>query len=472
MKLSVTKLPQEIQNKLLILQRRGEDRIVFPTKLSIFYWIGLAAGIFWLIYLITATQTILWEDWLFWIFAGLTFVASLITVFCASKILKYFLAKLKNTFVFTRDEFLILDSNAVESWNLKQIEAVRYLEDTKRLEVWSGERQIFVPVSFEKEAHEIVDVFDNWKNNAGEGFLDKFQKDEFAYNSSKTVLNYASGFVIALVLAGIFSFSAQKLNRSSDDRLIWEQSKRENNIDSYEKYKKLHPDGAFVGEAEAKIGEYIGRLKSDYAASIKKDNNPDAFNTFSAVLDAVAKQSERKIYVKVTEKRELDDAVVEKLRKNYRSSIFPYYSTIPPHLEEERKNKVFSDTRQVFYKFAKNNLVNFEKTDELPADKPSIEVNYTAKSEEMIFQFYTVTGTGMVTQFYPGARYFFTFTMKTGGAESPFAADFNVLPARLNTAAYDQRDAVNYSFEKVFFNTVSENYGNYVAQQFGLGNSE
>lgn len=470
MKLSVGKLPQEIQNKLLILQRRGEDRIVFPTKLSIFYWIGLAAGIFWLIYLITATQTILWEIWMFWLFAGLTFIASLIMVFCAAKIINHFTAKLKDTFVFTHDEFIILGSNAVESWNLKQLEAVRYLEDTKRLEIWSGERQIFVPVSFEKEAHEIVDVFDNWKRNAGEGLLEKFQKDEIAYNSSKTALNYAGGFVIVLVLAGIFSFSAQKLNRSSDDRLIWEQTKRENNIDSYEKYKNLHPDGAFVGEAEAKIGEYIGKLKTDYEQNVKKDYNPDAFKAFSAVLDMISKQAERKIYVKVTEKRELDDAVVQKLKETHRVSIFPYYSTIPPNLEEERKNKVFGDIRQVFYKFAKNNLVTFEKTNELPADKPSIEVNYTAKSEAMIYQFYTITGNGAVTQIYPGARYFFNFSLKTGSSETPFATEFSIVPPRLNSSAYDQRDAVNYSFEKIFFNTVSESYGNYLAQQFGLGN--
>lgn len=469
-KLNFGKIPQEIQNKLLNLQRRGDDRIVFPTKLSIFFWVGLAAAVFWFIYLFSATQTILWEDWMFWLFAGLTLLASIILVFCASKILKFYLAKLKNTYVFTREEFLILDSDAVESWNLKQIEAVRYLEDTKRLEVWSGERQIFVPVYFEKEAHEIVDVFDEWKANSGKGLLEDYQKTEFAYQSAKSVLFYVGGFIFALALTGILSFAAQKMNRNSDDKLIWEQTLRENTIESYEKYKTAHPNGAYIADADAKIGEYVGKLKTDYEANVKKDYNPDAFKTFSSVLDKVSKQPERKIYVKITEKRELDDAVVEKMKNEYRLSIYPYYSTIPANLEEERKNKLFNDIRQVFYKFAKNNLVNFEKTDNLPTDKPSIEINYTARSEEIYYSFFMISGGGGQTSYYPGARYLFDFSMKPGDSETPFETKFDILPPRLNTGAFNEKDAVNYSFEKVFFNTVSESFGNFLAQQYGLGN--
>lgn len=469
-KLSFGKLPQELQNKLLILQRRGDERIVFPSKLSAFYWVGLAAAIGWFVYLFAATQTILWEDWMFWLFAGLTFIASVILVFCAFKIFGFYLAKLKNTYVFTRDEFMILDSDAVEAWNLKEIEAVRYLEDTKRLEVWIGERQIFVPASFEKEAREIVEVFDDWKEQSGKGLLDDFRKPQFAYQPAKTVLLYAGGFVAALVFTGVLSFAAQTLNRNSDDKMIWEQTLRENTVESYEKYKVAHPNGAFVAESDAKIGEFVGKLKTDYETNVKKDYNPDAFRTFSSVLDKVSKQPERKIYVKITEKRELDDAVVKKLKETYGISIYPYYSTIPANLEEERKNKVFGDIRQVFYKFAKNNLVNFEKTDNLPTDKPSIEVNYTARSEEMYYSFFMITGGGGQTSYYPGARYFFDFSMKTGGAETPFETKFDILPPRLNSAAFSEKDAVNYSFEKVFFGTVSEGYGNYLAQQFGLGN--
>lgn len=469
-KLSFAKLPQEIKNKLLILQKRGDDRIVFSAKLSILYWVGLAAAIFWFIYLFAATQNILWEDWMFWLFAGLTFIATLILVFCAFKILKFYLAKLKNTFVFTRNEFMILDSDSVEAWNLKQIEAVRYLEDTKRLEVWSGERQIFVPVSFEKEAHEIVDVFDEWKANAGKGLLKDFQKTEFAYKSVKSILLYVGGAAAALVLAGILSFTAQKLNRNSDDRLIWEQTLRENTIESYEKYKSAHPNGAFIAEADAKIGEYVGKLKTDYETTVKKDYNPDAFKTFLSVLDKVSKNPERKIYVKITEKRELDDAVVEKMKNEYRLSIYPYYSTIPANLEEDRKNKLFGDIRQVFYKFAKNNLVNFEKTDNLPTDKPTIEINYTAKSEEMYYSFFMITGGGGQTSYYPGARYYFDFSLKTGDSEAPFETKFDILPPKLKTGTFNEKDAVNYSFEKIFFATVSESYGAFLAQQFGLGN--
>lgn len=469
-KLSFAKLPQEIRNKLLILQRRGDDRIVFSAKLSIFYWIGLAAAVIWFIYLFAATQNILWEDWIFWLFVGLTFIAALILVFCASKILKFYLAKLKNTYVFTQDEFMILDSDAVEAWNLKQLEAVRYLEDTKRLEVWSGERQIFVPASFEKEAHEIVDIFDEWKATANKGLLEDFQKTEFAYKPAKKVLLYVGGLAAALVLTGILSFTAQKLNRNSDDRLIWEQTLRENTIESYEKYKAAHPNGAFVAEADAKIGEYVGKLKTDYETTVKKDYNPDAFKTFLSVLDKVSKNPERKIYIKITEKRELDDAVVEKMKNEYRLSIYPYYSTIPANLEEDRKSKLFGDIRQVFYKFAKNNLVNFEKVDNLPTDKPTIEINYTAKSEEMYYTFFMITSGGGQTSYYPGARYLFNFSMKTGDSEVPFETQFDILPSRLNTGTFNEKDAVNYSFEKVFFATVSESYGKFLAQQFGLGN--
>lgn len=469
-KLSFGKLPQEIQNKLLNLQRRGDERIVFASKLSVYYWIGLAAAIGWIIYLIVATQTILWEDWMFWLFSGLTFAATAVLVFCAQKIFKFYFAKLKNTFVFTRTEFMVLDSLTVESWSLKEIEAVRYLEDTKRLEVWSGEKQVFVPVSIDKEAHGIVTVFDDWKAIAGKGLLEDFQKKEFAYQPTMSVLIYIGSFVLVLILTAILSFAAQILNRNSDDRLIWEQTLRENTIESYEKYQAAHPNGAFIKNANAKIGEFVGKLKTDFQANVKQGHNPDAVNTFSSVLDKVSSDPERKIYVKIVEKRELDDAVVEKLKNEHRLSIYPYYSTIPANLEEERKNKVFGDIRQVFYKFSNNNLVKFEKTDTLPADKPSIEINYTARSEEMFYTFFMVTNSGGQTSYYPGARYFFDFSMRTGGAETPFATKFDILPPRLNTAAFSEKDAVNYSFEKVFFNTVSEGYGNYLAQQFGLGN--
>jgi len=166
----------------------------------------------------------------------------------------------------------------------------------------------------------------------------------------------------------------------------------------------------------------------------------------------------------------LDDAVVEKMKNEYRLSIYPYYSTIPANLEEDRKNKLFGDIRQVFYKFAKNNLVNFERVDNLPTDKPTIEIDYTAKSEEMYYTFFMITGGGGQTSYYPGARYLFNFSMKTGDSEAPFQTQFDILPPRLNTGTFNEKDAVNYSFEKVFFATVSESYGKFLAQQFGLGN--
>lgn len=468
-KISFGKLPPDVRNKLLILQRRGDERIVFPARLPVFYWIGAAAALFWFGYLFAATQNILWEEWMKWVFAGLTFIASLILVFCIYKIFKFYLAKLKNTYVFTPDEFMILDSDYVEAWNLKEIEAVRYLEDTKRLEIWSGERQIFVPARFEKEALQIVDVFDDWKSKAGAGFLQTYRTPEYAFQPAKTALIYAGGFALALALTGVLSYAAQTLNRSSDDQIIWDLTARENTVEAYEKYKAAHPNGAFAAQADAKIGEFVGRLKTDYEKNVKKDFNSDAVQAFSYILGKVAASPERKIYVKITEKRELDEEVVTRLKDLNRISIYPYYTAVPNNLEEDRKNKVFGDLKEVFIKFARNNLVNFEKTDELPANKPSIEIAYTAKSEEMFYTYYLLTPSGGTQlSYYPGVRYFFDFNMKPNSSEPVFNTQFDIVPPRLKDNAYDEKDAVNYSFEKVYFATVSESYGKFLAQQFGL----
>src|SRR4051812_22698971 len=101
-KVGFKKLPRDLQNTIVRLQRPDNDRFVFFKRLSPLYWLPVAAAAIWLFYFLFATQDYLWEEWMFWIFAGVTLVMFLAAAYSLEQIIAVKFGKLKSGFIFTR----------------------------------------------------------------------------------------------------------------------------------------------------------------------------------------------------------------------------------------------------------------------------------------------------------------------------------------------------------------------------------
>ncbi len=166
-KISFKKLPRDVQNTVIRLQRPDSDRFVFFNSLSPLYWLPIAAAAVWLFYLGFSTQYYLWEEWMFWIFAGVTVVAVLAGAYAIQKIIASKFAKLKSGYIFTTDECLKVSGGAIESWNYKEIDALRFHEDLKEIELWSGSHEERIKTTQKLDAMRLCDTFDEWESNCG-----------------------------------------------------------------------------------------------------------------------------------------------------------------------------------------------------------------------------------------------------------------------------------------------------------------
>ncbi len=467
--LAFDKLPKDVQAKIINWQTPAEDRFVFIARLSFFYWLAIAAGIVWCIYMFSATQNYLWENWMFWLFAGGSLILISLALYSIYKIIRLKISKLKDGFIFTKDECLKLKGNQLEFWNLKELEGFQFREDIKIIEVWVGERVQKIKADKLDEAQRLESRFDEWRNQSGESFLKDFAKNEFAYNNSIKYAAVFGGLLALLVLSFGASYAAKTMNRNYDDAQTWKRVENAATIGEFEEYKLRHPQGNYESEANRRISEISAKLKVDYTSKVKNTADENAVSAMSELLDGIGKLPNRTIYVKIKETRELDDAVVKKMKQVTGYSISTYDYSIPPTEEAFRKDKLLKDLSLVFLPATRNASVNFEMSENPPANTTVIDINYVARSVENFYR-YVWYSNGSYTTFYnPAAKFEFDLTLRSAEAKELYKTNYVSLFTNLgSTGLVDSRDAANYSFDKVYFSSVSEDFGKYLGRQFGL----
>jgi hypothetical protein len=470
-KISFKKLPRDVQNTIIRLQRPDSDRFVFFGRLSPLYWLPVAGAAIWLFYLGFSTQYYLWEEWMFWIFAGVTVVAVLAGAYALEKIISSRFGKLKSGYIFTPEECLKISSGWIGSWNYREIEALRFHEDLEEIELWSGSHEERIKTTQKLDAIRLCETFDEWKANAGEGVLAKYATGEYAYSSGMKYGLTAVGAVICVVLAGAISFGAKKMNADYDDRETWARTESFGTIEEYEAYKVRHPNGIYAAEADRKIGDILVKLKDAYKARAKKSADPNAVNALALILEEAARRPDRTIFVKLNETLELDEEVIDKMKETTGQRFEPLDSSVPKSRADFRKNKMFGDVRQAFTSITGNGALRFEISDDPPAGAPVMNVSLVVKtdSKEMPYLRWTsFDGYKQNTSYYSGAKWDFDFQMKGSDAGSAYQTGYTAIPKSLNSGVFDVRDSANYSFDRVYFASVSEGFGYFLGQVFGL----
>lgn len=467
--LAFNKLPKDAQTKLIRLQVPAEDRFVFFPRLSVFYWLAIAVGVGWCVYMFSATQDYLWEYWMFWLFVGGSLIVIPLALYSILKIILSKFAKLKSGFVFTPDECLKISGNRVEFWNLKDLEGFQFREDIKTIEIWIGKRVEKIKFEHLSDAVKLESLFDEWRNQAKGSFLADFAKPEVAYQNSLKYAVIFGSLIVFLALAFGVSFAAKTMNRNYDDSESWKRAENGTMIAEFEEYKQRHPHGNYIPEADRRISDILSKLKTDYTSKVKKTADENAVKGLSEVLENIGKQPTRTIYVKIKETRELDDAVVKKLKQMTGYSINNYDYSVPASNEAYRKDKLLKDLSVLFLTATRNASINFEMSENPPPDSIVLIIDYAVKSIENFYQ-YSWYSNGSFTTFYnPAAKFEFDMTLKSADAKELYKTNYVSQVTNLgNTGLIDSRDVANYTFDKVLFGAVSEDFSKYLGKQFGF----
>lgn len=468
--LSFGKLPEEIRTKLTELQRPSNDRFVFVGKPSVLNYVAVAAGIGWIAYLFVATADYLWEGWMFWIFAAITLIIVPLAIWSASNVIAAFTGTTRDGYVFTHDECISYRGDRIGFRSLRELESFQPLEHIKTIEVWIGEEVEKIKAWNYDDATRLGDVFDEWRNASGETFLKPYATEEFAYSPASGHLKTVAVIVGSVVLAAALSYGAKVMNRNYDDEQSWKRAEPGQTVADFVAYKERHPKGSHSADADRRIGEIIGKAKIDYGRSQKANVNPDAAAALNAVFDDIATSPDRKIYVRYTEDRQLDDEVVKQLKSQSKLSISSYDFTIPTTALEYRREKILNDIGVLFLPATRNASIEFVASDEPPAGAPQIAVRNVMKSIPMYYVYYWASSSGSITTYYnPGARFEIDFELRPGNGSPSFKTQYvSNFTKGLNTGVVDSRDAANYSFDKVFFGSVSEDLAKFLQREFGF----
>jgi hypothetical protein len=467
--LAFDKLPADVQAKLIELQAPGENRFAFIPPLSKFYWLAIIAGVAWCAYMFASTQNYLWESWMFALFAAGSLILISLALFAIYKIIAQKFVKLKDGYIFTTDECIKTKGNRVEFWSLKQLEGFSFREDIKTIEVWIGERVEKIKADNTADAARLEEIFVPWRNNAGESFLSDHIKSENVYRGSAKTAAAVGGAALLLVVAFGVSFAAKTVNRNYDDTRTWKRLENGTTIADFEEYKQRHPQGIYAAEADRKMSEIYGRLKADYVKKAKTTADPSAVTALSDVLTKANEIPNRTIYVRINEKLALDDAVVKKMKQMTGYPISNYDYSIPQSETAFRKDKLLKDLGLTFLPATRSASLNFEMSDNPPAGATVIAVDYVASSVENVYQ-YSWYSNGSLTTFYnPAAKFEFDLTLKAPDARELYKTNYvSTYTQPSYTGRVDSRDAANYSFDKVYFSAVSEDFNRYLSRQFGF----
>lgn len=463
------KLPSEVQAKLIDLQTTGADNFAFIPRSSKFYWAATVAGIVWCAYLFASTENYLWEGWMYALFAAGSLILVSGALFAIYKIAASRFAKLKDGYVFTRDELIKTKGKRVEFWSLKELEGFDYREDIKTIEVWIGERVEKIKAENADDAQALGEAFVQWRNDARESFLQAYAKPETAYNNSLKMAAISGGLLILLGISFGVSYAAKMMNSNYDDRRTWSRLENGTTVAEFEEYKQRHPNGIFAPEADRKIAGIFGKLKDDYKQKVKPSADENAVNALAEVLETAGKIPNRTIYVRIKESRRLEESVVKRLREATGLSISNYDTSIPPSEEAFRKDKLLKDLSLIFLPATRSASMNFEMTDNPPAGSTTFDVNYTARSIENYYRFLWSSNGSMTTFYNPAASFEFDLSLKSADGRELYKTNFISSAATLGGGNYfDMRDAVNYSFDKIYFSAVSGDFTKYLSRQFGF----
>lgn len=467
--LAFDKLPADVQAKLIELQSEGEKRFAFIPPLSKFYWLAIIAGLGWCAYMFASTQNYLWEGWMFALFAAGSLILVSLALFAIYKIISQKFVKLKDGFIFTPDECIKTKGNRVEFWSLKELEGFSFREDIKMIEVWIGERVEKIKAENVADAQRLEEIFVPWRNEAGDSFLRGLATNETAYRGSTKTAATVGGVIALLAISFGVSFAAKTINRNYDDTRTWNRLANGTTIADFEEYKQRHPNGNYAAEADRKISEIFGRLKNDYTTKVKSTADPAAVAALTEVLETAGKVPNRTIYVRINEKLELDDAVVKKMKQMTGYSINPYDYSIPRSEVAFRKEKLLKDLGLTFLNATRSASINFEMNDNPPAGATTMDLNYVARSVEIVYPYSWYSNGSMTTFYNPGAEFDFDFTIKAPDARELYKTNSTVKTARSNSfGLVDSRDAANYSFDKVYFTAVSADFNAHLSRQFGF----
>jgi hypothetical protein len=467
--LAFNKLPKEVQDKLVEMQTPSDDCYGFFPKVPLFYWVAVAAGLGWCAYMFVATQDYLWEWWMFWLFAGISIILVPLALFALWKIIAPIFSKLKKGYLFTKDECIKTNGNQVEFWNLRELEGFQPIEHLKLIEIWIGERveKIKAPNYF--DAEQLDNKFVEWRNEAKPSFLETYAKPEYAFQSSSTKVITAILLAVFLLFGFGLSYAAKVFNRNFDDHQTWKRTEQSASVAEFEAYKERHPNGNYSTEADKKISDILNKLKDDYVKNAQPTADQNAVQSLSQMFEKFGTPSNRTIYLKISEIRDLDEATVKKMKEFTGLPIQSYDFAVPASQTQYRKDKLLNDISVLFLPATRNAGVKFELSDNPPAGSPIIEVNFSMKSQEIYYRYFWYSNGKLTPYFNPGAKIEFDFALNAPDSQNLYKANYvSQFTNNLGSNTFDMRDAANYSYDKIYFSAVSEDFAKYLSRQFGF----
>ena len=150
-------------------------------------------------------------------------------------------------------------------------------------------------------------------------------------------------------------------------------------------------------------------------------------------------------------------------------SISSYDYSVPSNNEAYRKDKLLKDLNLVFLPATRSASINFELTDDPPPNAAVLNVDYVVRSVEKFYR-YDWWSNGSITTFYnPAAKFEFDLKLRSAEAKELYQTNYvSLLSNPGSTGLIDSRDAANYTFDKIYFAAVSEDFSKYLGKQFGF----
>lgn len=461
------KLPSETQDRLLAIQAGANGSYVFLDKVSLINLLPAGFVVGWLIYGYSTSQNVQWQPWMFWLIFAVSVIAFPLALLGLVRFISPKVSKIKSGHMVTPNEYLKVKGRQVQFIGLKNIEALRLLEDDKQIEIWSGSHEERIDVQDVDLAAKLDGEFDSLKESAVDELGPILSDRKYAYSKGLSGALMLVGVIIAALVGGGVAVGLNSLNLRYSENVAWQQAKTAGTIESIEAFKAQFPNGYFTAEADRSIGSIIAKVKENYTAKVKKGANPESVTAFAAFLDAIAKQPDRKVFIKINEVREVDAGLVATLEDQFGITVSSYESSVPV-ASQPRKDKVFSDLKLLLSSATERGFVNAELVDELPQGVPSIEMTLTIKPVRSVYRMTNFEGGRYYTNNHPVASFLFDMTLNNGDSAAPFKMQYFGQATQINTGLYDTRDRDNFSFDKMLFLTVMNGFDKHFETTFGL----
>lgn len=462
-------LSPETQARLIELQTPAPERFVFIDRPSKLWYAAIAGATGWLVFLFASTQDYLWQDWMFWLMAAATLVILPLGLSGVYRVVSAKVARLKDGAVFTADECIISRGGKIEFWSLRELEGFLFREDIRMIEVWIGEKMRKIAASDIDEGHRLNSRFVDLRNNAGDSFLRPLATGSALASPSDGLAFKIGGVAGFVAIAVVVSFAARRLNTRYDDDMTWNRVSAGTTVGDFTEYRTRHPHGIHKTEADQKIADILGRLRGDYKAKLKKNAVPAAVEGLDGFLDSLGKLEDRNVYVRVSEKRELDDAVVKKMRQDFGLQIAAYDYSVPPSEVPFRKDMLTKELGVAFANATRPASIEFVLTDNPPPNTTVVDLNYVIKSRESYYAFQWYSNGSITTFFNPAASFDFDFTLRSADGRELYRQQYSSLFTKLQPIGFfDDRDSANYSFDKVYFASVAKDLSAFLSREFGF----